>query len=279
MECSVQQYEKRIEDLAEVLRKRLPRIPDTAVILGSGLGRMVDRCSDRMTIPYAELEGFPVPTVSGHQGQLIYGIMGKKPVLALQGRFHYYEGWEMHEVLLPVRVLARLGVRTLILTNAAGGLDPNRKPGSFLVLSDHIGLFCPSPLRGPNLDSFGPRFPDCSSIYTPALRARALSVAQKLQIRVEEGVYAYCQGPSYETPAEIRALRLLGADAVGMSTVPEAICARHCGMDVLALSCITNFAAGILEQPLNHAEVLEVGKLVAEDSIRLLQGILEAGED
>lgn len=276
MNFDLKSYRERLEKLTQALKDRLPETPEVALVLGSGLGGMVDQLEEPISLPYSELPGCPVSTAPGHAGRFLYGKIGGKRVLAMQGRFHYYEGWQMEEVILPIRVFAKLGIETLILTNAAGGVQPHLKPGTFLFLKDHIGLFCPSPLRGPNLEECGPRFPDCSKIYTPELLEIALKTADQLGIPVETGVYAYAQGPNYETPSDVKLLAQLGADAVGMSTVPEAQCAAHCGLRVLALSCITNLAAGILDQPLNHEEVMEVGRQVSADSIRLMTAILEA---
>ena len=265
----------RIKKAAEAIRCRTSIQPQMLVVLGSGLNTMADAVREPVSIPFGDLPGFPRATVPGHAGRLVLGYWGKKPVAVMQGRFHYYEGHSMQAVVRPIRVMCELGVRSLILTNAAGGLDQDMTPGDLMLISDHLGFYCEPPLRGPNYDDFGPRFADQSHVYDPAWQASALRCAAKLEIPLRSGVYAYSKGPQFETPAEIRALRLLGANAVGMSTVPEAIVASHAGLQVLAISCITNMAAGILDQPLSHAEVMDVGAKVAERTIRLLSAIID----
>jgi len=225
-------------------------------------------------VPYEEIPGFPKVTVVGHQGRFVFGTLHGRSVAVLQGRFHHYEGHDIHDVVFPVRVLQTLGVRTLILTNAAGGMDPAMKPGCLMLIEDHIGLFGESPLRGPNLDEFGPRFCDQTHVYDPALVDLADRCAKEIGLHFVRGVYAFCRGPQFETPAEIRMLRSLGASAAGMSTVPEAVVASHGGTRVLAVSCITNLAAGISKSPLNHEEVLQVGREAADGLIRLLGAVL-----
>lgn len=265
-----------IDSAADYLRPYWTRQPRLAIVLGSGLGAMADAVSRAVSVDYSDIPGFAAATVAGHHGRLVIGDWDEVPVVVMQGRFHYYEGHDLPAVVRPMRVLQRLGVTTVILTNAAGGLDPDMAPGDLMLLSDHLGFFSESPLRGPNLDLFGERFIDQTQVYDRALRRIAIESAARLGLPLREGVYAYSRGPQYETPAEIRALRLLGADAVGMSTVPEAIVARHGGQRVVAISCISNMAAGMLDQPLNHQEVMEVGQRVANRTIRLLSAMIES---
>lgn len=267
-------------EAAGVIRLRTAVEPVVGLVLGSGLGVMADEIGPspgglpRVEIDYADIPGFPVSTVEGHAGRLVLGGLRGVAVVAMQGRFHYYEGYSMDEVTAPVRVMRLLGVRTLLVTNAAGGINEALTPGSLMVIRDHIKLFIDSPLRGPNIPEFGPRFNDMSYAYTPRLRALAAEVAAELDIRLAEGVYAHMGGPSYETPAEIRMLRTLGADAVGMSTVPEVLVAAHCGMEVVGISAISNLAAGILDQPLTHDEVMEAAGAVRERFIALVGGVV-----
>jgi purine-nucleoside phosphorylase len=227
--------------------------------LGSGLGGVADAVEDPIEIPYSDIPHFVVSTVEGHDGKLIIGSCGGVDVVLMKGRMHFYEGYSMEEVTLPVRVFSLMGIRSLILTNAAGGTAEHLSPGSLMVLTDHINLMGENPLRGSNDERFGPRFPDLTSVYTPSYIETAHEAAREIGVVLAEGVYMGVRGPSYETPAEIRMMRKLGADAVGMSTVPEATVARHCGMNVLAISCITNVAAGLTTAEINHAEVMTVG--------------------
>ena len=247
---------------------------DIGVILGSGLGDYAEALTDAQVLPYADIPGFPVSTVPGHAGTWCAGTLHGKRVAMMRGRFHYYEGYSLQDVTLPVRAMQRLGVHTLIVTNAAGGVNTSFSPGDLMVISDCINMTGASPLFGPNLDAFGPRFPDMSRAFDPALRASAHHCAQARGLTLREGIYAQMTGPSFETPAEIRMLRTLGADAVGMSTVPEVIVARHGGLRVLGISCITNMAAGILDQPLNHEEVMETGERVKHTFRTLLDDII-----
>ena len=265
---------QRLDMTANWLKERIERIPETAIVLGSGLGALASMIEDKLEIPYAQIPGFPQTTVPGHAGTLLFGRLGGVPVVCMKGRFHHYEGFDMGTVVFPVRVFFRLGVRNLFLTNAAGGVNLSFQPGDLMAVTDHIGLWADSPLRGPNEDELGPRFPDASRIYDPQWVKLAAEVASRNGFELRQGVYAYCRGPAFETPAEIRALRALGADAVGMSTVPEAIAARHMGMRVIAVSCITNMAAGILDQPLTHEEVMETGKMVEQRFSALVAGIV-----
>jgi len=248
---------------------------DIGVILGSGLGDYAEALEDAVKLPYSEIPGFPRSTVAGHAGMWCCGTLYGKRVVMMQGRFHYYEGYGMKDVTLPVRVMQKIGVKTLIVTNAAGGVNLGYHPGELMVIGDIFSMTAPNPLIGPNLDAFGPRFPDMSCAFDKELRALAHECANEQGFALREGVYAQMTGPTYETPAEIRMLRTLGADAVGMSTVPEVIVARHGGMRVLGISCITNMAAGILDQPLNHAEVTETANRVKGQFRNLLDRIIE----
>ncbi len=266
---------KRIHDAADYIRQRLIATPSIGLILGSGLGDFADTLEDRIVIPFSEVPDFPQPTVEGHTGAFVIGSCRGKTVVALQGRIHYYEGHPQQVITIPVRVMALLGVKHLILTNACGGVNLNFMPGDLMLISDHINFSGANPLIGPNLAEFGPRFPDCSDIYTKRLRNQILPMAEKNGISLRQGVYAMYSGPCYETPAEIRMFRALGADAVGMSTVPEAIVAAHCGMEVVGISCITNMAAGVLPQKLNHKEVVETAAMVHDKFQKLLNLILQ----
>jgi len=247
--------------------------PKVAVVLGSGLGDVLPLEGER-AVAFAEVPGFPAPTAPGHKGEIAVGVLGGVEILVQRGRLHYYEGYSPEEVVFPVRTYAILGVRTLVLTNASGGIADGLAPGDLVLIRDHINMLGFNPLRGPNLDELGPRFPDMTHAYDPGLRELAHAVARELGIELREGVYLATMGPTYETPAEIRAFRALGADLVGMSTVPEVIAARHAGMRVLAISCVTNLAAGIAKGPLSHEEVLEIGRRRAADLGRLLAELL-----
>lgn len=248
---------------------------DIGVILGSGLGDYAEALEDVVKLPYSEIPGFPRSTVAGHAGMWCCGTLYGKRVVMMQGRFHYYEGYGMKDVTLPVRVMQKIGVKTLVVTNAAGGVNLGYHPGELMVIGDMFSMTAQNPLIGPNLDAFGPRFPDMSCAFDKELRALAHECANEQGFALREGVYAQMTGPTYETPVEIRMLRTLGADAVGMSTVPEVIVARHGGMRVLGISCITNMAAGILDQPLNHAEVTETANRVKGQFRNLLDRIIE----
>ena len=248
---------------------------DIGVILGSGLGDYAEALEDAVKLPYSEIPGFPRSTVAGHAGMWCCGTLYGKRVVMMQGRFHYYEGYSMKDVTLPVRVMQKIGVKTLVVTHAAGGVNIGYHQGELMVIGDIFSMTAQNPLIGPNLDAFGPRFPDMSCAFDKELRALAHECANEQGFALREGVYAQMTGPTYETPAEIRMLRTLGADAVGMSTVPEVIVARHGGMRVLGISCITNMAAGILDQPLNHAEVTETANRVKGQFRNLLDRIIE----
>ena len=268
-------YLEKINHAAEYIRNACGAA-DIAVVLGSGLGDYAGRLTDTTSIPYADIPHFPVSTVEGHAGNWHVGTLHGKRVYLMQGRFHAYEGYGMEEVTMPIRVMARLGVKTLLLTNAAGGVNTAFPQGCLMLIDDVINLSGRNPLIGPNLSEFGPRFPDMTYALDPTLKTLAVQTAQALDIPLQRGVYCWLTGPSYETPAEIRALRLLGVDAVGMSTVPEIIVGRHCGMRVMGISCITNMAAGILEKELDMYEVIEAGKRVKHIFAALVDGIIEA---
>ena len=266
---------QQVEEAAAYVRGRCSSLPDTAVVLGSGLGDFADTLLDRMATPYAEVPHWPPSTVVGHEGRLVIGSVGGKRVAALAGRVHLYEGHDLARVVFATRVMGRLGVRRVILTNAAGGMNPAFAQGTLMIIDDHINMLGSNPLIGPNDDRFGPRFPDMSEVYSVRLRRVADDAARDRGIPVSHGVYVAVHGPSYETPAEIRYFRAIGADAVGMSTVPEAIAARHMGLEVLGISCITNMAAGVLPQPLVHDEVMATARRVRGSFISLLEGIIE----
>lgn len=269
----------RLEHAAAWLRTKTNARPKTGLILGSGLGDFCDLLENVTEVPFSDIPDFPVATVAGHTGAFLFGSYQGTPVAVLRGRIHCYEGYTPQEVVMPVRLMAMLGVKTMILTNAAGGVNKAYKPGALMLLEDHINFCGANPLTGPNLDQLGPRFPDMSDVYCRQLRERVQKLALAEQIPLEQGIYLMYGGPSYETPAEIRAFRTLGADAVGMSTVPEAIAANHCGTHVLGISCITNMAAGILPQKLSHAEVVEAAALAKPRFIRLLTLAIAAAEE
>ena len=264
----------RAESAAAFVKSQTALRPEIGLVLGSGLGAFADDLEDAARIPYAQIPTFPHSTAIGHAGHLVIGKSGDVPVAVMQGRVHLYEGYSANEVAFPMRVFGRMGVRAVILTNAAGGISTEYGQGALVIVRDHINLQGENPLVGANDERLGPRFPDMSYTYAKRYREIALEEAKKLSIPPREGVYAALLGPSYETPAEIRYLRTIGADLVGMSTAPEAIAARHMGINVLAISCVTNMAAGILDQPLAHDEVLEVGRRVMGQFIALLRAVL-----
>ena len=265
----------KIKTAHDYIAHRSKYSPTIGLILGSGLGTLAELIEDPEIYPYSEIPNFPVSTIEGHKGRLVIGKLQGKTVMAMEGRFHYYEGYHMDEVTFPVRVMKLLGVSTLIVTNAAGAINIDFKPGDLMIINDHINLSGNNPLIGKNLDDFGTRFPDMSMAYNKKYIALVKNVATSLNIDIKEGVYAMMSGPTYETPAEIRMLRTLGADAVGMSTVPEVIVANHSQIKVIGISCLTNMAAGILEQPLNHQEVMETSQKAQSNFIRLMKGIIE----
>lgn len=263
---------QRIEEAAQYIAGRSTVKPEVGLILGSGLGVLADSIREAVTIPYADIPHFPVSTVEGHAGELLVGCVGDRPVLLMKGRFHMYEGYAGEAVTFPIRVMKALGVRALLVTNAAGGVNTAYAPGELMLIADHLNLTGTNPLIGPNLPELGLRFPDMSEAYSKRLREKARTIAAAQKLQLQEGVYAGLLGPSYETPAEIRMLRALGADAVGMSTVSEVIVARHAGIEVLGISCISNMAAGILDQPLSHEEVMETTDRVKQ---QFLQFVIE----
>ncbi|MCM3698256.1 purine-nucleoside phosphorylase [Paenibacillus macerans] len=263
-----------IRDAAEYIRSRSAHSPKVGLILGSGLGVLADHIEQPVTIAYKDIPYFPQSTVEGHAGELLIGTVQGTPVVLMKGRFHMYEGYGPELTAFPVRVMKELGVSTLLVTNAAGGVNTSYSPGDLMLISDHINLTGKNPLIGPNDEELGPRFPDMSQAYSRRLREAARQAAADKGVPLQEGVYAGLLGPSYETPAEIRMLRTLGADAVGMSTVSEVIVARHAGLEVLGISCISNMASGILDQPLSHEEVMETTELVREKFLSLVLAII-----
>lgn len=266
---------EQVQQAAEFLNGQLNQQPQIGLILGSGLGVLADEITSPYIISYKDIPGFPVSTVAGHKGQLVFGELEGQQVVAMQGRFHFYEGYDLQTVTFPVRVLKLLGVTSLIVTNAAGGVNKNFSAGDLMIIEDHINWLHSNPLMGPNAEEIGTRFPDMSLAYHPDLLATAEQAAADCQINIQKGVYLATSGPSYETPAEIRMMRTMGADAAGMSTVPEVISANHAGMKVLGISCISNLAAGILDQPLSHDEVIESTESVREDFLTLVKDILK----
>lgn len=271
-------YEK-LQGCLKQIREKTSFVPEVALVLGSGLGGFGECIDVKDTVDYSSIEGFPVSTVSGHAGRFLFGYVGKVPVVAMQGRIHYYEGYKMTDVVLPVRLMCMMGAKKLILTNAAGGINTTFKPGTLMALTDHITSFVPSPLIGQNMDEVGVRFPDMTSVYDGELRDILKSTAKELDIPLREGVYIQFTGPAYETPAEIRMARTLGADAVGMSTAVEAMAARHMGIRVCAVSCISNPAAGLNKKPLTHEEVKETADMVADQFRQLIyNAIIKMGE-
>lgn len=268
---------EQVQETAASIRGRAPLVtPQVGVILGSGLGSFADRFERAVVIPYEDLPHFPHSSVPGHPGRLVMGFIGGKPAVAMQGRVHQYEGYTPEQVAFPARVLCALGIRTLVVTNAAGTVNTQFAPGDLMVITDHLNLSGWNPLTGPNDDRLGPRFPDMSTAYSPRLRALLEEASKRTGVALRQGVYAILSGPSYETPAEIRMLRTLGADAVGMSTVPEVIAAAHMGVAVAGVSCITNLAAGIGDKPLTHKEVADTAERVKDRFSRLLSDFLPA---
>jgi purine-nucleoside phosphorylase len=270
-------YYDQVNEAADAIRLRVPEVPQVGIVLGSGLGDFANSLGDAVVMPYDQLPHWPAARVIGHEGKLVVGTVGKAGgprIAALAGRCHVYEGYDLRTVTFAVRVLGLLGVNTLILTNAAGGVNTGFLQGALMVIDDHINLIGNNPLVGPNDDRFGARFPDMTEVYSARLRRVADQAGKAMHLLLPHGVYVALLGPSYETPAEIRYLRTIGADAVGMSTVPEAIVARHMGLEVLGISCITNMAAGVLPQPLDHGEVMETARRIRGQFIALLEGII-----
>lgn len=273
MITDTKEFIKRVDGAADHIRSVLSgrSLPAVCIVLGSGLGPLSEMAEDAIEIPYKDIPGFPVSTAPGHKGSLIAGNLSGKPVFMMNGRFHYYEGYPMETVTFYVRVMGRLGVKVLLLTNASGGINLEMKVPELVAITDHLSFNAEPVLRGPNIEEFGTRFPDQCHVYDPELTDTLVNSARDLNIRISRGVYAYTKGPQYETPAEIRALRIMGADCVGMSTVPEAIAASHMGIRVAAMSCITNMAAGISGNPLSEKEVLDNAALASENSCALVK--------
>ena len=264
----------RATEAAAFIRQKTSLQPKIALVLGSGLGAFADELAERTVIPYSEIPHFPTVGAEGHAGNLVIGKVGEVPVAAMQGRVHFYEGHSMQRITFPVRVFARLGIKAMLLTNAAGGINLKYSQGSLVVIKDHINFQGSNPLIGSNDERFGVRFPDMTEAYAADFRKIALEEGKRLDIKIFDGVYVALSGPSYETPAEIHVFRTIGADLVGMSTVPETIVARHCGMKVLAISCVTNMAAGTTGEPLNHADVLETGERVRKYFVALVKAVV-----
>lgn len=264
----------KIKESADFINSKSNVKPKVGLILGSGLGVLGDEIENATKIKYNDIPNFPISTVEGHAGCLVLGELEGKSVVAMQGRFHYYEGYTQQEITFPVRVMKALGVDTIIVTNAAGGANPNFKPGDLMAIKDHINLSGSNPLIGRNDEKLGPRFPDMSTAYTPKYVDLVKECAKELNMNIKEGVYAFFSGPTYETPAEVRMAQILGADAVGMSTAPEVIVASHSKMDVIGISCITNMAAGILDQPLDHEEVIETTQKVKAEFLSLVKSVV-----
>lgn len=265
------ELEQKLQQAADYLKQNCPYRPKIAVILGSGLGSYGDSLNDAVYFPYQNIPNFPVSTVEGHAGRFVI----TEKVICMQGRFHYYEGYDMDDVTFPIRVMKLLGVQKLIVTNAAGGVNRAFVGGDLMLITDHINMLGKNPLIGKNLDSFGIRFPDMSEAYSKNLIDIAQQIGKKMGLQLKQGIYMYFSGPSFETPAEVRAAGILGADAVGMSTVPEVIVANHCGIEVLGISCVTNMAAGVVEQPLSHIEVMETTERVKGKFVELVKQIVD----
>lgn len=262
------------KDSIKFIKDKIERKPEIGIVLGSGLGNFVEQLENKIELPYHEIPGFAASTVVGHKGQLVFGTINDINVVAMQGRMHYYEGHDIKDVVFPIRILALLGIEILLITNAAGGVNTDFSPGDIMIIKDHINFAGINPLRGPNNEDFGPRFPDMSYTYDRDLMEIAEETADELDFSLQKGCYMWFSGPTYETPAEVNMARILGADAVGMSTVPEAIVARHMGLKLLGLSCITNMAAGILDEPLNHSDVIKVSAQINEKFKELVTEII-----
>ncbi len=271
-------YLMSLKNACDYIKNQISGQPEIGMVLGSGLGTLAEQIVNPIIIDYKDIPEFPVSTVKGHAGKLIYGELSGKKVLAMKGRFHFYEGYDMQRAAFGIRVMKLLGINDVIITNAAGGINEGFTEGCLMLITDHIGFIGPSPLAGPNIDEFGPRFPDMCEVYSKKHITTAVDSAEEIGLSIEKGIYCFAQGPQYETPAEIRAMRILGADAVGMSTVPEAVAANHAGMNVLGISCITNMAAGMLDKPLSHAEVMETTERVRDQFMNYVKTIISKME-
>lgn len=264
-------YMEKFNETVNYIKEKVENIPKIAIILGSGLGSLSDDIENKIVIPYSEIPNFPVSTVAGHKGELIFGTLENVPIIAMNGRFHYYEGYDLKETTYPIRVFKLLGVETLILTNAAGGINENFNKGDLMIIEDQLSFFAESVLRGPNMDEFGDRFIDMSNTYNKDYISKLKEIMLNITGKCHTGVYAYMKGPTYETPAEIRALRVLGADAVGMSTVPEAVVATHSGIKCAGITCITNMAAGVTNEVLTHEDVKETANKVEANFKKIIK--------
>ncbi len=269
----------KFNETVNYLKEKVKEIPKIAIILGSGLGSLADDIEDKIVIPYKDIPNFPISTVQGHKGELIFGTLNGVPIIAMNGRFHYYEGYDLKETTYPIRIFKLLGVETLILTNAAGGINLTYEKGDLMIIEDQLSFFAESVLRGPNLDEFGERFIDMSNVYTKEYIEILKPIVKEVTGKCNIGVYAYMKGPTYETPAEIRALRVMGADAVGMSTVPEAVVARHSGLKCVGITCITNMAAGIFNETLSHEDVKETASRVEENFKKVIKEFITKIKD
>ncbi len=278
MKKDIDVFKKELAETVDFLKGRLNRKADIGIILGSGLGELAGELENRVTIPYAEIPNFPASTAPGHEGQLVIGDLGGKTLFCMQGRFHYYEGYDMETIVYPIYVMKSMGIDNLIVTNAAGCVNADWNVGDLMLIKDHIKLLPDSPVRGPNCEDFGMRFFDMSDVYTKELRDIAKKTAAEQGLEIREGVYYLYPGPNFETPAEIRMIRTLGGDAVGMSTVPEAIAAAYLSMRLLGITCLTNMASGILDEKLTTEEVIETGMKVKDTFIRLLKGVISSWE-
>jgi len=257
------------------IRSRIPSKPDIALILGSGLGPLADRLENPVVIPYEDIPHFAKSTVEGHEGTLVYGKISNKDIICMKGRFHYYEGHALSRIIYPLQIFKALGIKTLVITNAAGGINKSFSPGDLMIIKDHINMMGNNPLIGPNSKTTGPRFPDMSEAYSKKLIEKAKKTGKELKLKIKEGVYVATTGPSYETPAEVKMFRIVGADAVGMSTVPEVLAANHMSLEVFAISCITNMAAGVLDKKLSHDEVTETANRVRETFIKFISSFIK----